>query len=316
MKLKRIGESFYLKKYASGEALVNKMQNLDFSKYEISDSSKQYLMGIISRKVSNELKGEIIRLTEQGIIRLIVCDNKSEGFPDFLFVAPSIVAGKPYFFLNIGKYAKFDKNTKEVNDIDPRILYALLVNAYTQYKLYMNPSKVLDIKFQEVIIQSYKKIFNRIVSKIVNVNTLTNEEKLTYDCLLVVYILKVLLLLDSPKALLLAETTLSKVYKDNNKVNTQLKMINADKINDFESFLDQVKVYCPSFIKLNPVLLLKEFAITMKQSAVLAIDLIQIYTSTLMSISVGSANIFNDKLIESILDAKELDHLRIVVSRF
>lgn len=318
MNLRKIGSSFYLRKYAAGESILNKLQHIDFSKFEVSKSSVQYLMGIISRKVSSELKGEIIRLVEQNIIKLIVCDNKSEGFPDFMFVAPTRLSnGDTAFYLNIGKYAKYNKDTKEVDDIDPRLLFSLLVHAYTQYKIYNNPNKIVsDLKFQEVILQSYKKIFNRIISKIVNINTLTNEEKLTYDVIITIYILKILLLLDTNKAIAVAESALIKVYKDSNKIKTQLNVIDAEKIENVESFLEQIQQYCKSFVRINPVLILREFAITMKQSAVLAIDLIQIYTSTLMSISVGSANIFNDKLIESILDAKELDHLRIVISRF
>ena len=197
VQLKRISQSFYFSKFGtsdSGSAILSKLGNLDITKYEVSDSSKAFLIGLVDRKVSSDMKAEILKLVDEDVIKITLLD-KSCGYPMFLNSLPISVGNKPIYLANIGYYAKFDLTTREVKDVDPRILFSILVSTYAIYKINTNLGRLMnDLKFQDVIVQAYKKLFNRAISKIVSLNTLTADEKFNYEVVLTAFIAKRMLL--------------------------------------------------------------------------------------------------------------------------
>lgn len=318
MNLLKMSDSIYLRKYGTsdgGSRLLEKMKNMDFSKYIINDSSRDYLIGVIDRKISSDLKSEIIILLKNGTIELIACD-KDDGIPNYMIMRPTMVAGKVKFYLNIGYYAKFDKSKRDIKDIDPRILFSLLVYGYAQYKIYTNPNKLTDIKFQDLVVQSYRKIINKVMAKIVSLNTLTFEEKLLSDIITYTYIYKVLLRKDDEATLSSIKNIYSKLQANSDRYSNILSSVEMKDINSFEEFVNYLSEKCPSFKKLSPALLLKEYTISMKSTAVLSIDLLQVFVPTLLAVDVGSSGVFNDKFVDGVLDQKETTNLKTLIARF
>lgn len=317
MNLLRIGDSFYIKKYGTpdgGSHLLDKLRNIDFDKFTVSDSSKSFLMGLIDRKISSDLKHDILDLMSRGIIELVLC-TKEDGFPNYLLATPMNTHSGIKYYINIGYYSKFKKDTKEVIDVDPRILFSLLVYGYGQYKIYSNPSKVQEMKTQDLVIQSYRKIMNKVLSKVVSLNILTSEEKTMFDLILLTYINKVLLRKDDGATLSSVKTYMSKTSINKDRLENIMNSLETFEIEDFESFIQYLVLKCPSFKKISPALILREYTISMKSASVLSIDLIQFFIPTLMAIDVGSSGIFNDKFVDNVLDQNETTNIKVATTR-
>lgn len=317
MNLLRIGDSFYIKKYGTsdgGTHLLDKLRNIDFSKFTISDNSKNYLMGLIDRKISSDIKHDILDLMNRGIIELVIC-SKEDGFPNYLLATPMNTHNGIKYYVNIGYYSKVKKETKEVLDIDPRVLFTLLVYGYGQYKIYSNPSKIQEIKIQDLIVQAYRKIMNKVLAKIVSLNTLTSEEKIMFDLILLAYIYKVLLRKDDNGCMSSIKTYMNKNSVNKDRLENIINSLDVSEINDFETFISYLILKCPSFKKISPALILREYTISMKSASVLSIDLIQFLIPTLMSIDVGSSGIFNDKFVDNVLDQNETTNIKIATTR-
>lgn len=313
MSLLRLGQSYYLSKFATsdgGSHVLEALRSINFSKYEISESSRNYLIGLIDRKVSSEFKNIILGLVKNRTIKIIMC-GKEEKMPNYIPFIPMAVDGKVNFYLNIGYYASKnvnkDNGSIDVKDIDPRVLFTLLVHAFGQYKIYSNPSRITDIKLQDAIISSYKKIISKIINKIVSVNVLTAEEKLNFDLIIYAYICKVLLRKDDEVTKHILKNINNKISLNKDKVESAISVLEVNKIVDFESFVTELQSVSNSLKKVNAPLLLREYAISMKTSGVLSLDLVQIFVPLLMSVYVGSSGIFNDKFVEGVLDNRELD---------
>lgn len=318
LQLRKISQSFYFSKFGtsdSGSAILSKLSNLDITKYEISESSKSFLMGLIDRKVSSDMKAEILKLLHDDVIKITLLD-KSCGYPMFLNSLPMMVGNKPIYLANIGYYAKFDLTSREVKDVDPRILFSILVSTYALYKFITGHSRILnDLKFQDALVQAYKKLFNRAISKIVSLNTLTTDEKFNYDVLLTSFIAKILLLKDDNSSLLFTKTLFTKPNINKDKLDTIIKMIEINKIDGIDDLVHEIKRLCPSFGKLNSVQLMKEWLISLKMPSVLAIDLSHFFVSMLASVYVGSSGIYNDNAIVSTLNSKEIDIIKLALVR-
>lgn len=321
--LTKIGDSCFMSKYGTsdgGAHILDRLRGLDYNKFKINESSRNYLMGVIDRKVSNESKNKIIDLIEKDEMELIVC-SKEDGIPNYLIAFPMAVQDpdtkqfKLKFFINIGYYAKYKKETGEVLDIDPRILFAILTYGYTQFKIYTNSVRIDESKTEDIVATSYKKIFNRIMGKIVNLNVLTSSEKLSYDILLLAYITKVILRKDTSSSLSYIKTAFSKLSIDKDKLTNTINSLNIEQIDSLDSFIKILVDVCPSFKKVSTALVLREYTISMKSAAVLSIDLVQFFIATLLAVNVGSSGIFNDKFVENALDSNELSHLKVLMAR-
>lgn len=318
VQLKRISQSFYFSKFGtsdSGSAILSKLGNLDITKYEVSDSSKAFLIGLVDRKVSSDMKAEILKLVDEDVIKITLLD-KSCGYPMFLNSLPISVGNKPIYLANIGYYAKFDLTTREVKDVDPRILFSILVSTYAIYKINTNLGRLMnDLKFQDVIVQAYKKLFNRAISKIVSLNTLTADEKFNYEVVLTAFIAKRMLLKNDNGAITYTRSLFTKPNINKDKLETVIKMIDINKIEGLSDLVDEIKHICPSFSKLNAVQLMKEWLISLKMPSVLAIDLIHFFVPMLASVFVGSSGIYNDNAIVSTLNSRELDIIKLLLVR-
>lgn len=313
MNLLRLGQSYYLSKFATndgGSHVLDALRSINLSKYEISESSRNYLIGLIDRKVSSEFKNVILELVKNRVIKIIMC-GKEEKLPNYIPFIPMAVDGKVNFYLNIGYYASKnvnkDNGSIDVKDIDPRVLFTLLVHAFGQYKIYSNPGRITDIKLQDAVISSYKKIISKIINKVVSINVLTSEEKLNFDLIIYTYICKVLLRKDNETTKHILKNINNKISLNKDKVESAISILEVNKIVDFESFIIELQSVSSSLKKINAPLLLREYAISMKTSGVLSLDLIQIFVPLLMSVYVGSSGIFNDKFVEGVLDNRELD---------
>lgn len=304
-----ISSSFYIKNH--GSSFIEKLRGLDYYKHLISDETKTFFIETVNRKVSGNLKHKILDAFRKNEIK-IVAFKKEQGINSYVGLIPMAGSGGFDYFMNIGNFAKFDGD--KVVDIDPRVLYSLMANAFYQYDIIKNQSQRLaNVKFQRIIIQTYKKIMNSVMSNVVRLNIITNEEKLAYDLILSIYICKVLLRKDSNSALTLTKTLINDKLFNKDKVETQLNAIDVNKIESFEDFINELKRLCPSFVKISPALIMQEYIRALKPDALLSIDLIQVLCGVLMTVQVGSSNIFKDQYILKILTDKELDQLQQVL---
>lgn len=315
MNLLKISDSAYLNFASSsgGTNILEIIKSTDFSKYEIDNNSLNYISGVIDRKITDSLKNHVLSLLKNENIKLLVLDEKVK-LPSYIIAFPMSHNGKLYIYLNITNYAKFE-GTKLI-DIEPRLLYSLSLYALTQYKLYKNVNILNDMEISDLIYKSYKKIIIKVINKIVNINILTPDEKLRFDLYTSIFISKILLRKsdEDTKKYLLSLYKKSSINMD--KLETELKSIELDSLNSLSDYVRLLKESCASFHKLNLAQLLKEYAISMKNQAILSIDLIQVLLPCFVSISFGSYGIFNDKYVISVLDNRELDKIKSLISRF
>lgn len=315
MNLLKISDSAYLNFSSSniGSNILEIIKSTDFSKYEIDENSLIYISGVIDRKITDHLKTQVLSFLKNGNIKLLLLDEKVK-LPSYIVSFPMSHNGKLYIYLNISNYAKFDG--RKLNDIDPRVLYSLCLYALAQYKIYRNVNILNDIELSDLIYKSYKKLITKIINKIVNINILTPDEKLRFDLLTSIYISKILLRKDDEDTKKYLYSLYKKSSINMDKFETEFKSINLENLKSLEDYVVLLKNTCASFSKINLAQLLKEYAISMKNQAILSIDLIQILLPIFVSISFGSYGIFNDKYVVSVLDNRELDKITNTISRF
>lgn len=312
----KLTDSYYLSKFGtsdSGSSVANKLRSLDFTKFIVDSDTVRFLAGNIERKVSHGSKDKVLSLISYGTDTnplILINAGKEDGIPNYLQTIPMLTPnGKLGCYINLGYYTKLDTKGK-ITDIDPRILFTLLMNGFTQYRLFSNTSRLHDLKFQDAIMSSYRKLFNRVVLKIVNINILTIEEKLLYDAILCSYISKILLRKDDNSTSVFVVSFLSSIYQNKDMVKTSVNLSDFEQIHSFESMINLILAKCPSFKKLNGPQLMREWLVSYKTTSALALDLIQVYTAMLISVEVGSSNIFNDTILNTVLENKEFNAIR------
>lgn len=306
--LKPAATTTFLNTNSQKDTLINTMKSLDFSKYVIDQASIDYIVDLLNRKVTSESKHKIISAIKNRNVEIVLL-NKDQHFPNcFLAFALGNVPGQRRFYINLGYYAKFENNT--IKEIDPRALFGILKYGFTMYKLYRDPEILHNNNLCNNVMSSFKKLVSYIFSKSSTpLNTMTRDDIFRYEIIVYYYISKVLLLKDHNTSLKYVESYMSPNSDLKNKFKDVMLSIDLESIHNLESFIsvlkDDKKGDDSPFKKISTVLFLREYMMSIKFPEAFSCELIQYYIPLLVIVNVGSANIFKDQFIESILSGKE-----------
>lgn len=165
--MKGINDSVVFNTLVKSSSLLNTIKTVDPKKDGINLHTIANAVDMINKKINYPTKAHIIKMIQEGRIHIIYNPN-SVRTPKYLNVFGRVMpgsAGKPSFIVDIGRYAKGDRE-KELN-INSRSLYVLLQNALITDVL----TEKWDVYVNNDIIKrdgatAYSKLISKILIKL------------------------------------------------------------------------------------------------------------------------------------------------------